>query len=168
MNLQYTIPTLTYKPMCRLLTSLFFFTYIYCGFTFNAWMIKQRIQRQRVVTKVVTLQSSAYVGLIFQLLLTILFIYDCLKHIFLSLHRQTKAHAGTEYLCHKNKTYRDALKKNKQFWNLNRYKKYSFLTLAQPAIKHIKMNSVELSLDSESFHFSVVTERDRKRERTES
>lgn len=56
-------------------------------------------------------QSSAYVGLIFQLLLTILFIYDCLKHIFLSLHRQTKAHAGTEYLCHKNKTYRDAFKK---------------------------------------------------------
>lgn len=47
-------------------------------------------------------------------------------------------------------------------------KKYSFLTLAQPAIKRIKMNSVELSLDSESFHFSVLTERDRKRERTES
>lgn len=112
-------------------------------------------------------QSSTYVGLIFQLLLTILFIYDCLKHIFLSLHRQTKAHAGTEYLCHKNKTYRDALKKY-AILKFKQVHKYSFLTLAQPAIKRIKMNSVELSLDSESFHFSVVTERDRKRERTES
>lgn len=103
------------NPCPYYLTCLLFFTY--CRFTFNAWTIKQRIQQQRVVIEIVTLNINSsnmtYCKVILtftvwwvDLLTTSNHLIHSLKHI-LNLHRQKKAQVPNIYV---TKTSRSVLK----------------------------------------------------------